>query len=481
MKILLTGANGYIGKRLLPALLEAGHEIVALVRIRGLDIPECHRQKVQIVVIDLFDSQVANLIPKDIDAAYYLIHSMGDGSKDFAEMEAKVAYSFLELIMHTNIKQIIYLSGLINEGELSKHLASRLNVEKILRSGPFACTVLRASIIIGSGSASFEIIRDLVEKLPVMVAPKWINNLSQPIGISDVVGYLIGVLGNTPCLNRVFDIGGPEVLSFKEMLLQLAEIRGLRRYILTVPVLTPRISAYWLFFITSTNFTLAKTLVESMRNNTICQEFSIQEYVPRKCLSYAEAVKRAFSRIEQNMVVSSWKDSWMIAKVNPDLNEYVQVPKNGCFTDQRVISFQGDPEAVVDRIWSIGGRNGWYYMDWAWHFRGFLDKVVGGVGLRRGRRDPERLEAGDSLDFWRVLLADREQKRLLLYAEMKLPGEAWLEFKVVPKGEGYELQQTATFRPNGLWGRLYWYLVSPFHFFIFQGMANGLVSGCRRS
>lgn len=471
MKVLLTGANGYIGTRLLPLLLEKGHEVYALVRsYKRIQVPQKFEKQVHIIQADLLDAQSLEKIPDDIDIAYYLVHSMSSSAEKFTSLEAESAMHFRDRISSTKVRQIIYLSGIVNDELLSHHLASRKNVETILRQGKVPVTTLMAGIIIGAGSASFEIIRDLVEKLPIMVAPKWTKNLTQPIAIRDVLEYLILVLGHPACIGQRFEIGGPDVLSYKDLLLEFARIRALRRWIITVPVLTPKLSSYWLYFITSASFPLAQSLVESLKNNAICKENSIERIFPKKLLNFETAVRRSFNCIEEDDVPSSWKDAIGNSTLNPDLSTYVQVPHFGTLLDIQVVPFKQSPEQVQERIWSIGGSNGWMYMNWAWKMRGFIDKLVGGIGLRRGRTHPARLKEGDALDFWRVLVADRINHRLLLYAEMKLPGEAWLEFKII----NHTFYQTATFRPHGLLGRVYWYALFPFHYFIFRGLAKAL-------
>lgn len=477
MKILLTGANGYIGTHLLPRLVEEGHEIYALVRSRfRIRIPEKFRSQLHVIEADLLDLSSLLKIPDEIDVAYYLVHSMSYSQK-FSELEAASAKNFVSRLENTQAKQIIYLSGLSNEEHLSRHLTSRKKVGEILKMGKVPVTILMAGIIIGSGSASFEIIRDLVEKLPVMIAPKWLNNLTQPIAVGDVLTYLTLIIGNSACFNQSFEIGGPDVMSYKDLLLKFAQIRGLKRKIFTVPVLTPRLSSYWLFFVTSTSFSLARFLVESLMNNVVCKENRITALFSRKLLSYEEAVKLAFTRIDEDWVPSSWKDTLSGSTLNPDLSIYVQVPRFGILSDKRSISFSCPIEQVQKRIWSLGGDRGWFAMNWAWKFRGFLDKLVGGIGLRRGRTHPTQLKVGDALDFWRVLLADEKNRRLLLYAEMKLPGEAWLEFEIIPHETTGELKQTATFRPNGVWGRFYWYSLYPFHALIFKQLAKNIAKG----
>ncbi|MFT2008577.1 SDR family oxidoreductase [Pontibacter sp. 13R65] len=478
MKILLTGANGYIGKRLLPSLLEQGHEVICCVRDQSRFPTEgiFSHPNISVVEVDFLKKPVLQAPMQGIAVAYYLIHSMSDNSPHFEKLEEQSAQNFVALVEQTAAKQIIYLGGIINDQKLSKHLASRKKVEEVLRSGTVPVTALKAGIIVGSGSSSFEIIRDLTEKLPVMITPKWLNTKTQPIAIRNVLEYLVGILLRPDTYGQSYDIGGPNVLTYKQMLLQFAEVRGLKRFIFTVPVMTPRLSSYWLYFVTSTSYKLATNLVNSMKVEVIAKPNPLTELVPLKLLTYKEAVALAFQRIEQDSVISSWKDSLISSYRGSSLVEHIHVPTNGCFFDKRLKIISTQEEQVLDNIWSIGGKRGWYYGNWLWSIRGFLDKMVGGVGLRRGRTNVNSIHSGDTLDFWRVLVADRKTKRLLLYAEMKLPGEAWLEFKIIEKGSDKYLQQTATFRPKGLLGRLYWYAVWPFHHFVFDGMSNNLIN-----
>lgn len=414
-------------------------------------------------------------IPNDIEVAFYLIHSMSTSSGDFEEMEQLCAINFKERIEQTTAKQVIYLSGIVNEKELSKHLTSRKNVEGILSQSTFALTTLRAGIIVGSGSASFEIIRDLVEKLPVMITPRWLNTKCQPIAIRNVVEYLNGVMGVSETYHKSYDIGGPDILSYKEMLLHFAKIRGLKRRIFIVPVMTPKISSYWLYFVTATSFSLAKNLVNSMKIEVICKPNNLAALLGISLIDYDTSIKLAFDTIEQNQVLSSWKDAQTSDIFKQGISRYIEVPNNGCFKDIQQTHIS-NTSFVLDKIWRIGGKTGWYYGNWLWEVRGFFDQLVGGVGMRRGRRSDIDIQKGETLDFWRVLIANKEEKRLLLFAEMKLPGEAWLEFKI---DENNRLIQTATFRPLGLLGRLYWYSSLPFHFFIFKGMLKNIAKDKR--
>ncbi|SHG91951.1 SDR family oxidoreductase [Flagellimonas flava] len=471
MKILLTGANGYIGMRLLPKLLEMGHRIVCAVRDeKRFSIDQGTRSKIEVVEIDFLDDSSPSKIPKDCNAAYYLIHSMTSSIGDFDVQEAKAAQNFNTWVAHTQIEQVIYLSGIVNDVKLSKHLKSRKNVEDILYQGSFELTVLRAGIIVGSGSSSFEIVRDLCEKLPVMITPKWVLTKTQPIAIRDIINFLTGVLGTPQTYGQSFDIGGPDVLTYKEMLRQYAKVRGFKNWILTVPIMTPKLSSYWLYFVTSTSYKLAVNLVNSMKMEVVAKDNRLQELLGIQTHSYEEAIAMAFKKIEQNLVISSWKDSIASGQIKEDLGKYIQVPKYGVLTDAKSMVVQ-DVEGTLENIWKIGGDTGWYYANWLWKIRGFMDKLNGGPGLRRGRTHPDKLFPGDALDFWRVLLADKKAKRLLLFAEMRMPGEAWLEFKI---DSDNRLHQVATFRPRGLRGRLYWLSVYPFHYFIFGGMIRNL-------
>lgn len=474
-KIFVTGASGFVGKRLIVDLLNKGHEVYALCRIKGSKVFAEDRPNLHYIWGDLRNPETVKEIPSGIEAAYYLVHSMTEIVGSLVDTEMEVVGQFLKGLKNCNIRQIIYLGGIINdEKKLSPHLKSRLLVETALKESGIPCTVLRASIIIGSGSASFEIIRDLCEKLPVMIAPKWVNTLCQPIAIRDVLFFLSSVLLNEKCMNRTFDIGGPEAFTFKEVMLRYAKFRKLKRWIINVPVLTPRLSSYWLVFITSVRYSLCAYLVESMKTNTVVQNNEIQAIVPHHCLSYTEALELAFQKISQNEVVSSWMDSWEIKGTNPNIENYIQVPEEGCLIDKRRVLIKDSKAAAVERIWRLGGSTGYYAMNWAWHLRGFFDRMIGGVGLNRGRRHPSEIQVGDSIDFWRVIQADKESGHLILYAGMKVPGEAWLQFKLEEQNHEWFLVQTATFRPKGILGRLYWYTLVPFHFFIFQKMAKAL-------
>ena len=472
-KVLVTGSTGFIGRRIVFSLLEQGHEIYALTRLKGtvLTIPD--NSLFHTIYGDVSEPKQMETFPEDIDAAFYLIHSLGDVGADLIESEKKIAQNFLNALKNTRCKQIIYLAGIIEDAAtLSPHLQSRLEVEKVLKTSHIPCTIIRSSIIIGEGSASFEIIRDLVEKLSIMVAPIWVHSLCQPISISDVLYYLNAVLLNPVCYNQTYDIGGPEAISFKNVLLRYAAYRKLQRYILDVPVLSPRLSSYWLVLITSVKFSICKHLVESMKQNTRKLNLAIDSVIPHDCLPFEDSLNLAFQKIAQNEVVSTWMNAWNIATPTRDISQFIAVPEKGCLKDSKSFSITIPVEEVQRRIWSIGGANGWYSMNWAWKLRGLFDQLVGGTGLNRGRTHQSMIQVGDSIDFWRVILADAEKKHLILYAQMKLPGEAWLEFQISENGK--LLNPTATFRPKGFWGLIYWYTMSPFHLIIFRNLGKTL-------
>jgi uncharacterized protein YbjT (DUF2867 family) len=475
MKILLTGANGYIGKRLLQELYQQGHSIVCCVRNKSrIDVRDFDNERVQVIELDFENDQTDKIQIDNVDVAYYLIHSMVSSIGKFTEAESRSAMNFVRHLNGTGIKQIIYLSGISNSEDLSEHLSSRKNVEEILKRSNIPVTILRAGIIIGSGSASFEIIRDLVEKIPLMITPKWLNTKSQPIAVRNIIQFLTGVLLNKSTFHNTYDVGGPEVLSYKQMLLKFAEVRNLKRYIFILPIMTPRLSSFWLYFVTSTSYRLAVNLVNSMKIEVVAKENNLKELVSIDLIDFKTAVRESFTSIEQNMVVSSWKDAYASSNESIDVLNFIQAPQNGCFIDKKEIVITNGAGRIIENIWNIGGEEGWYGANYLLIIRSFFDKLFGGVGLRRGRTNQDNLNAGDALDFWRVLIADKQSGRLLLFAEMKLPGEAWLEFKIEKESSVNKLVQTNTFRPKGLTGRFYWYMMWPIHFFIFKGMIKGI-------
>jgi uncharacterized protein YbjT (DUF2867 family) len=474
MKILLTGANGYIAMRLLPLLVEAGHEVTCVVRDRNRYQPTAGvLKKIQIIEFDFLKPEdIGNAFAdKEFDVAYYFIHSLSDTHNSLFQFEKTCASCFINVAHITKVKQIIYLSGISNVDKLSTHLQGRKYVRDILVQSGIPYTIFEAGIVVGSGSASFEIICALVDKLPVMIAPNWLNTKCQPICIRNVIYYLKECMFNEKTYNRIFEIGGPDVLTYKEILLGYAAERGYKRWIFTFPLPLKKLSAFWINLITPANLTIAWKLVESMKNDVVCKDFSVREILPQQLIPYREAIQLAFQAISENMVVSSWKDAMSSSLEQFDINEHIQVPRNGCFKDRKWLEInENNIDEVCKRIFGIGGENGWYSADLLWRMRGLIDKMVGGVGLERGRRSAHELKTGESVDFWRVILADKVNHRLLLFAEMKLPGEAWLEFSILQNNQRCIVKQEATFRPHGLSGRLYWYSMLPFHFFIFKKM-----------
>ena len=351
MKILLTGVTGYIAQRLLPVLLQNGHEVVCCVRDKNrFNTRKYTIETLSVIEADFLKKESLASIPNDIDVAFYLIHSMSTQTGDFETMEQVCATNFRERIQNTNARQVIYLSGIVNEAELSKHLSSRKNVESILSDSTFALTTLKAGIIVGSGSASFEIIRDLVEKLPIMITPRWLETKCQPIAIRNVIEFLTGVIGNTETFNKSYDIGGPDIVSYKQMLLRFAAIRGLKRKIIVVPVMTPKISSYWLYFVTATSFALAKNLVSSMKVEVICSPNNLASMLGISLIDYDTSIKLAFDKIEQNQVVSSWKDAQTSDLLQKGISQFIEIPVNGCFKDIRKTEVHNSQNAL-NKIW----------------------------------------------------------------------------------------------------------------------------------
>ncbi|MEG1721674.1 MAG: SDR family oxidoreductase [Bacteroidales bacterium] len=473
MNVLLTGVTGYIGGRMLPVLLDEGHTVFACVRDKNR-FPRryAHHPGLRIVEVDFMDPDYEQL-PKELDAAYYLIHSMTTSLTHFDEAEETQAHNFVHYMAQTTVRQVIYLSGIATGGHLSQHLASRKRVGEILREGTYALTILRAAIITGAGSASFEIMYDLVDKLPVMVGPDSLNNECQPIGVVNVVYYLKEVLLNPATFNKVFDIGGPEIITYRQMLAQIAEVRGLKRKIYTVPWISARLAAHWFYFITSASYKLAVNLSDSMKNRVVCQENSIREIIPQPLQRFRETVEMALQKMDSDNVLSSWKDSFSSSGLDYKLSDHWSVPTHGVLTYEVSREVKVGRGEVLRRIWESGGTHGWWYANWLWRARGLLDLFDKGVGMR-GRTNKDLLAPGDALDFWRVLIADKEEGRLLLYAEMVMPGQGWLDFRLKTEGDKLILTQKATFRPRGWKGRLYWLSTMPLHHFIFHGMIRRL-------
>ena len=473
--ILVTGATGYIGGRLIPRLAAHGYPVRALAR----DPRRLGRLAAltrDVVSADLLQPHTLASAVEGVDTAYYLAHSMTTSGGDFAFKDRAAARNFAAACAVARVRRIIYLGGLGNSNQaLSSHLASRQEVGAILATGPVPVTELRAAIIVGAGSASFEIIRDLVHRLPVMVTPRWVRSRCEPVAIAQVLDYLVGVLEEPRTVGQVLDIGGGEVLTYEQMMRECATVMGRRLRILTLPVLTPSLSAYWLNLVTSVPMSLARPLVEGLRNDVVTTDRRIRDWIPTRDIPYREAVATALAEDAAGELATRWT----LADTSPPDAAQPGWPEP--LSETRTRETPAPAAAVFAAVQRIGGQTGWYYADWLWRLRGAIDRMLGGVGMRRGRAHPTALAIGQPVDFWRV--ADLVPGRLLrLRAEMKLPGVAELEFAVEDRaGGGALLRQRAQFQPNGLWGRLYWYLLLPFHAFIFGGMARRIVAAAERA
>jgi uncharacterized protein YbjT (DUF2867 family) len=474
VKILIMGATGYIGGRLAPRLADDGHEVRCLTRRPDHLAGVAWAESVEILQGDALEP--ASLVEpmRDVDVVYYLVHSIGTGAS-FQDSDRRAAQNTAAAAAAAGVGRIVYLGGLVPSGEeASPHLASRAEVGQIFLDGEVAAVVLQAGVVIGSGSASFEMLRYLTERLPMMVTPKWVESLVQPIAVRDVLSYLMGSLGLAPGTNRRFDIGGPDVLSYRDMMQRYAGVAGLkRRIIIPVPVLTPWLSSQWINVVTPVPKAIAQPLVESLRNNVVAREHDIEGLIPLDLCPFDEAVRLALERIRVADVVTRWSGaSWPGAPSNPMPTD-PEWSGGTAYRDDRELPVDVDPDDLWWAIEGIGGDRGWYSFPLAWAVRGLLDRIVGGVGLRRGRRDPDRLALGEPVDFWRVEALERP-KLLRLRAEMRLPGEAWLEFSVSVEDGQTVLHQHALFIPRGLAGDLYWWSVSPFHGIVFGSMIANL-------
>ncbi|MEZ4679109.1 MAG: SDR family oxidoreductase [Caldilineaceae bacterium] len=472
--ILVTGATGYIGGRLVPRLLEAGYSVRLLVRGGTKRLAgRPWQDKVEIVEGDVLRPDTLPAALAAVDAAYYLIHSMG--GKQFRERDHEAALNFGEAAAATGVKQIIYLGGLGSQDqELSEHLKSRQETGEALRTGGVPVTEFRAGMVVGSGSLSFEMLRSLVERIPVMICPKWAFNKTQPIAIRDVLSYLLAALETPASEGRIVEIGGPTVLTYADMLRRYAKIRSLPRLIIRVPVLSPFLSSYWVHWMTPVPVTIARPLIEGLLNDLVVTEDEAQELFPAiKPIAYETAVALAAKRVDANDIETVWSDAR--ASSRGDLPAVYLSQEQGMLFERRERLVDA-PQATVFQVFSgIGGRQGWPSYNWLWGIRGLLDRAVGGPGMRRGRRHPNELRVGDALDFWRVEAVEPHEL-ILLHAEMKLPGHGWLRFRATPDQESgkTKLVQTAFFEPHGLLGLLYWYGVYPFHGFVFSSMIDGL-------
>lgn len=475
LRVLVTGATGYVGGRLVPRLLQAGFAVRCIVRTPAKlrDRAWFTHPHAEVVQGDLSDAAELRNQIQGCTAAYFLIHSMLSASREYADRDREMALRFAAAAEQAGLERIIYLGGLGELGDgLSEHLKSRREVESALASGRTPLTVLRAAMIIGSGSASFETLRYLVERLPIMVTPRWVSTESQPIAISNVLTYLIDCLRIPETTGRTLDIGGTDVMSYRRIMEIMAELRGLpRRWVIPVPVLTPRLSSLWIHLITPIDRRIARPLAEGLRNRVVCRNDDAARLMPQKLLGVREAIAAALEKLDGSEVETVWSGAGEIPG-DPDWSG------GTVFVDRRTVAIDADPAAVFAAVCRVGGGHGWYAADSLWHVRGMMDRLIGGPGLRRGRRDPQRVAYGEALDFWRVIGVEKD-RLLRLRAEMKLPGEAVLEFTIQednakPGGKATRLTQTARFRPRGLLGLAYWYAVLPLHGIVFSGMLQGI-------
>lgn len=474
--VLVTGATGYVGGRLVPRLLKSGHRIRAAGR--SLEKLACRpwaaHPNVELVVADARDAHSMAKALEGCRAAYYLVHSMNPSTADFAKADYQAALNMAAAAEHAGLDQIIYLGGLLPSGpHVSHHLASRAQVAAVLRSGSTPVTWLRAAMLLGAGSASFELMRYLVDRLPLMITPRWVHTHVQPIAVENALGYLEGCLDNPAALGKTFDIGGPEVTTYAELFQTYARLAGLRRrWIIPVPVLSPKLSSYWIHLITPIPAALARPLAEGLSNEVVAGDDSIQGIVPQQLIGYEEAIARSLQRIEQQQVETCWLDAGHILPPEWVYCADTKFAGGTILQSAYRLKLAVDPEQMWPKLTSLGGKTGWLHADWLWRLRGFMDKLVGGVGLGRGRRHPGDIRPGDALDFWRVLEVVKP-RRLLLLAEMKLPGEAVLEIQVEPMGQGQsELRLIARFLPRGVAGLAYWYAALPLHGYVFKGLTN---------
>lgn len=472
MRILVVGASGYVGGRLAPLLAARGHELVLMsrdVRPVAARFPEA-----TVVAADLLDPATLPVALERVDVAYYLAHSMGAGERGFADRDRRAARNFGEAARHAGVSRIIYLGGLGEDvADLSHHLASRHQTGAELAAQGVPVTEFRAAVIIGSGSASFEILRHLTERLPIMITPRWVGTRCQPIGIADVLDYLVGALEH-PEVVGVVEIGGPDVLSYGDMMRGYARLRGLRRLMIPVPVLTPRLSSYWVNLISPVPAGIARPLIEGLRNEVVVHDPGPAAAFGLQPLSYVEALARAIDRVDHHDVESTWFD----ALRGSDRASFSVTASEGMIVERRGRVVAAPPERVFAEVERLGGDAGWPSANVLWRIRGLVDRLVGGVGMRLGRRDPRHLRVGDALDFWRVEELHRPSL-LRLRAEMKVPGRAWLEYEVTATEGGTRLVQTAYFEPKGLPGLVYWYALYPVHGLIFRGTVRALAERAR--
>lgn len=472
MRVLVTGATGYIGGRLVPMLTAAGHTVRCVARDPArLD---GRFENIEVVRGDVFDEASMRTALAGVDAAYYLVHSMSDDRRDFTRSDRLAAERFGAAARAAGVRRIIFLGGLGADGaNLSRHLRSRHEVGDLLRASGVPVIEFRAAIIVGSGSVSFEMIRYLTERLPLMIAPRWVSTRCQPIGVRDVLSYLTAALDLPPGPGEIFEIGGRDVLSYREMMLAYAKVRGLARKLFVVPLFTPRLSSYWVHLVTPIPASIARALIDGLYNEVIVRDNAARRVFPHiEPVSYEEALRRALDRYLTTGPQTTWFDAFDVRTLP---GEFAGV-KQGMLIDRRERAATARPEAVFRVFAGLGGRRGWLYADRLWYLRGVLDRLVGGIGIRRGRRSATDLRVGDAVDFWRVE-AYRPYELLRLRAEMKLPGLAWLQFESLPRDDGgTTFRQTAFFEPRGIFGYLYWFSVLPFHELIFGNMADRIVT-----
>ncbi|MFP3855188.1 MAG: SDR family oxidoreductase [Anaerolineales bacterium] len=470
-RLLVTGATGYIGGRLTPALVDEGYHVRAMTRDRSRLSGREWLDQVEVVEGDALEPESLSSALDDIDAAYYLIHSMS-GSDEFQQRDIQAARTFGQAAAEAGVQRIIYLGGLGDpESNLSEHLRSRQETGKALGEAGVPVTEFRAGIVVGAGSLSFEMIRSLAELIPVMIAPSWVRTRIQPIAIRDVIKYLTRALEVPQSKGKIFEVGGQDVLTYGDMLLQYADIRGLKRFIIPVPVLTPRLSSYWVHWMTPIPSQIARPLIEGLRNEVIVRHDTASELFPDiQPMGYRKAVERALDQLTAGEVATAWSDS--LSSTGRGKKPVVLETREGMIVEQRQRIVNASPASVYQVFSQLGGDRGWLFANFLWRLRGVLDRIFGGVGFRRGRRSATDLRVGDAVDFWRVEAL--EPDRMVRYrAEMKVPGRAWLEFRVEQLDqESSRLVQTSYFAPKGLLGFLYWYLLYPFHGLIFLGLVN---------
>jgi uncharacterized protein YbjT (DUF2867 family) len=471
--VLVTGATGYIGGRLVPRLLEAGFRVRCLARDSARLQGRPWLGQVEVAAGDCLRAETLPAAMQSVEVAFYMVHSMA-GGHDFEQRDVLAARNFAAAARAGGVQRIIYLGGLGDpDTALSGHLRSRQETGAVLRETGVPVTEFRAPVIVGSGSLSFEIIRYLTERLPVMICPRWLYTRAQPIAIRNVLDYLVAALDTPESAGRIIEIGGADVLTYGDLLRGYAKARGLKRWLVPVPVLTPRLSSYWVHLVTPVPAVIARPLIQGLRNDVIVRDESAKQLFPNiKPLDYATAVRLALTNLETGQVETAWSDA--LASSQGDVAPVVLATQEGIILERRQQLVRAPASAVYRTFTRLGGETGWLCMEWAWAVRGFVDRLLGGVGLRRGRRDPQEVRVGDAVDFWRVEAVEPD-RLLRLRAEMKVPGRAWLEFKVEPvDARTSRLSQTAFFAPRGLAGLLYWYLLYPIHAVIFSGMARAL-------